>query len=64
MFRTISSRIRRAGVAVAIVFATAAQASPTPNRSDLLWLDRITYGVNSSTLAAFEQSGRRGYLQP
>lgn len=54
--------IRRAGVAAAIVFATVAQASPAPNHSDLLWLDRVTYGVNSSSLTAFEHSGRRDFL--
>ncbi|HST28609.1 MAG TPA: DUF1800 family protein, partial [Rudaea sp.] len=62
MSRTISCRIRCAGAAAAIVFATMAQAAPAPNHADLLWLDRITYGVNSSSLAAFEQMGRRDYL--
>ncbi len=62
MSRTISSRIHRAVTAAAIVFATMARATPAPNHTDVLWLDRITYGVNSSSLAAFEQMGRRDYL--
>jgi uncharacterized protein (DUF1800 family) len=31
-------------------------------RADVLWLNRITYGVNSETLADFERRGRSGFL--
>ncbi|MGH8042507.1 MAG: DUF1800 domain-containing protein [Rudaea sp.] len=49
-------------VLAALALAAAAQADPAPTHADMLWLNRITWGVDSATLAHFEQSGRQGFL--
>ena len=37
-------------------------AAPAPARADVLWLNRVTYGVNSVTLAEYERRGRTAFL--
>src|ERR1700692_4990492 len=36
--------------------------APAPARADVLWLNRVTYGVNSATLAEYERRGRTAFL--
>ena len=33
-----------------------------PSRTDVLWLNRVTYGLNSQTLMDYEQRGRAAFL--
>jgi uncharacterized protein (DUF1800 family) len=47
---------------VLVAFAAGAQADPAPSHADLLWLDRIAYGVDSASLARLEQIGRHDFL--
>jgi uncharacterized protein (DUF1800 family) len=43
----------------------AAQAVPltTLHRADAQWLERVTYGLDSSTVATYRRLGRAGYLE-
>jgi uncharacterized protein (DUF1800 family) len=54
------------GTAVAVVLLGCASAPTRPKatlaRADVLWLNRITYGLNSQTLADFEHEGRAAFL--
>src|SRR5579862_8067465 len=34
-----------------------------PSSIDLRWLDRVTYGVNASTLAEYERLGRKRFIE-
>lgn len=43
--------------------AQSASLAPLASRSDLLFLDRITYGVNAATLHAYRASGRARFLE-
>ena len=51
--------------ALTLLFVSAwpRQVSGHPSAADLRWLDRVTYGVNASTLATFERLGRRRFLE-
>jgi uncharacterized protein (DUF1800 family) len=49
-----------AGVAVA--WTCASGATSTPEHADVQWLNRVTFGVDSATLARFEKLGRRRFL--
>jgi hypothetical protein len=40
----------------------AAGALNVLHREDTLWLGRVTYGLTSGTLAAYQRLGREGYL--
>ena len=42
--------------------AQAANSTATLNRDDALWLDRVTYGLDSTTVARFRELGRRRFL--
>jgi uncharacterized protein (DUF1800 family) len=44
------------------VSRTAATAPATLTRADLRWLDRITFGIDSDTLAAYRRLGREKFL--
>ena len=37
--------------------------NPPLSREDLLWLGRVDFGVDSASLGAYRQLGRRGYLE-
>ncbi len=37
-------------------------AAPAPARADVLWLNWVTYGVNSVTLAEYKRRGRTAFL--
>ena len=56
------TRIRTACIAVLIAAASGAHADSRPDRADLLWLDRLTYGVDSASLARLESIGRERFL--
>ena len=57
------------GAAATVTFAGCAGA-PThgehsasrASRTDVLWLNRVTYGINSDTLSDYERRGRAGFL--
>ena len=54
-------------IATAAVVLGGCASSPTrselaASRTDVLWLNRITYGVNSETLTDYERRGRTGFL--
>jgi len=53
------SRCRR-GVAVAGCAGAPTRSDRGAARTDVLWLNRITYGVNSETLSDYERRGRSG----
>ncbi len=42
--------------------AHSANSAATLSRDDALWLDRVTYGLDSSTVARFRELGRRRFL--
>ncbi len=47
----------------AIVAATTAAPAPAPlTRGDLHWLDRVTFGIDSATIARYRQLGREKFL--
>jgi uncharacterized protein (DUF1800 family) len=55
-----------AGIIVLLLFGALLPMVPVdahPLAADLRWLDRVTYGVNASTLAAYERLGRRRFLE-
>ncbi len=56
------TRIRTACIAVLLAAASGAHADSRPDRADLLWLDRLTYGVDSAGLARLESIGRERFL--
>jgi uncharacterized protein (DUF1800 family) len=41
----------------------AASGSAHPSAADLRWLDRVTYGVSTSTLVEYQRLGRRRFLE-
>lgn len=57
------TRVRTACIAVLIAAASGAHADSRPDRADLLWLDRLTYGVDSASLARLESIGRERFLE-
>ena len=58
----LSIRLRLAGIAALLAAGAGAHADTAPSHTDLLRLDRITYGVNSASLAAFERLGASRFL--
>ena len=59
---TSAVHLSRLCATVLVAFAAGAQADPAPSHADLLWLDRIAYGVDSASLARLEQIGRHDFL--
>ncbi|MDE2257422.1 MAG: DUF1800 domain-containing protein [Xanthomonadaceae bacterium] len=57
------AHVRLACIAALIAAAGGARADSRPSHSDLQWLDRITYGVNSASLAQLQQLGRQDFLE-
>ena len=57
------AHVRLACIAALIAAASGAQADSRPSHSDLQWLDRITYGVNSASLAQLQQLGRHDFFE-
>ena len=53
------------GAAIAIVGCAGAptRGESSVSRADVLWLDRVTYGINSDTLSDYERRGRAGFLE-
>jgi uncharacterized protein (DUF1800 family) len=39
------------------------QRAAAPAREDIIWLNRVTFGVNSTSLAEYERRGRVAYLE-
>ena len=58
-------RLRIPLVAIGLLVATIATAAPgTPlSRGDTLWLNRVTYGLDSTTVERFLRLGRRSFLE-
>lgn len=50
------------GCASALLLASPAGAESALKRDDLLWLQRMTYGINSTTLEQYRRLGRSRYL--
>jgi uncharacterized protein (DUF1800 family) len=51
---------------VATFLAAAARGRPArghPSAADLRWLDRVTYGINTATVAELGRMGRAGFLE-
>ncbi|MBS0590406.1 MAG: DUF1800 domain-containing protein [Proteobacteria bacterium] len=58
-----SSILYAALLATGIGTAQAAASAPAAlSRDDALWLDRVTYGLDSATVARFRQLGRQRFL--
>ncbi|MFC5491270.1 DUF1800 domain-containing protein [Dokdonella soli] len=59
---------RLLGLATGLAIASAAFAAPAPTPepapppADLEWLNRVTFGVDSASLARFEKLGRKRFL--
>ena len=55
------------GIAVAVLGAGCAQLPVAPpaaaGRTDVLWLERVSFGVDSSSLAELHRRGRAGFLE-
>ena len=53
-----------AGAAIALggCAGSATRGEFAVSRADVLWLNRITYGIDSQTLTDFERRGRAGFL--
>ncbi|MEJ0038211.1 MAG: DUF1800 domain-containing protein [Gammaproteobacteria bacterium] len=63
---TLAHKLHRAGWAVAGCAWVCTVAASTPRdlaRDDVAWLNRITYGVSSTTAERFRADGRRKFLQ-
>src|SRR5689334_11672260 len=43
--------------------ATAANTKTSLSREDALWLDRVTYGLDSATVARFRELGKKRFLE-
>jgi hypothetical protein len=41
----------------------AAKSAPPLTREDVLWLDRVTYGINATTVAEYRRVGRAAFLR-
>lgn len=50
------------GAAASLAVDASAQGNSAPTHADLLWLNRITWGVNSASLAQFERVGESQFL--
>jgi len=58
-----AAALASAVVALVACASTASRpAGPPPSRADVLWLSRVTYGLNSQTLADFALHGRAAFL--
>ncbi|MEO7071677.1 MAG: DUF1800 domain-containing protein [Rhodanobacter sp.] len=51
-----------ATLALGLVCSTAAGQAATPTREDVAWLQRATFGIDSASLARYQQLGRQRYL--
>ena len=58
----VSSRPLAAAVLVAGLVSAAASVTPPLTRGDLRWLDRVTFGIDSATVARYRQLGREKFL--
>ena len=56
------ARFRLPSTTLMLALVASAQANPAPNHADLLWLNRITWGVNTASLAQFDRAGRKQFL--
>ena len=61
--RSIPALLRRCALALACAALTApAQAAQPLGHDDIAWLQRASFGVDSATLARYQQLGRARYL--
>jgi uncharacterized protein (DUF1800 family) len=60
-FRSVASFLGAWLVASACT-PTLAQPNTSVTREDVLWLNRVTYGINTSTLAEYRKVGRAAFL--
>jgi len=60
--RQRTSKLCKIMAFIAVGTLHAAFASDALKRDDLQWLNRITYGANSETIAAYKKLGRRRFL--
>lgn len=51
-----------AGLTIVACAGVATRGEPARAGVDVLWLTRVTYGVNSASLSDYEQRGRAGFL--
>ena len=58
----VSSRPLAAAVLVVGFVSTAASVPPPLTRGDFRWLDRVTFGIDSATVARYKQLGREKFL--
>src|SRR5262245_28887531 len=58
----VSSRPLAAAVLVVGLVSAAASPPPTFSRTDVRWLDRVTFGINAPTVARYKQLGREKFL--
>ncbi len=62
-FVHVPSRVALLCLVICLVgSARAADMRDALSHDDALWLIRVTYGLDSATVARFRQSGRRGFL--
>src|SRR5262245_41587197 len=47
---------------IAVCASVAAAVSPPISRGDVHWLDRVTFGINTPTVARYRQLGREKFL--
>jgi uncharacterized protein (DUF1800 family) len=58
----VSSRPLAAAVLVVGLVSAAASVPPTLTRTDVRWLNRVTFGINTPTVARYKQLGREKFL--
>lgn len=58
----MAALVAGAAIAVAGCAGAPARGEFAASRADVLWLNRITFGVNSQTLTDYERRGRTGFL--
>jgi len=60
--RLLAALVAGAAVVVAGCAGTATRPTASASRADVLWLNRVTYGINSDTLTDYERHGRAVFL--
>ena len=60
--RVVASCLISLATGLCLPATLMAQSAPAPSHDDIRWLQRATFGVDSATLARYEQLGRGGWL--
>jgi len=56
-------RLAAAVLVLSIALLASSDVTARPSSTDLLWLNRVTYGVNAAALTEYERLGRRRFIE-